>query len=130
AIDAEALTAEVRNGVVTLLGSVETPYARTVAEGVIARVHGVRRLDNRIEAPERAEGPPPDDVLLQNVMAHLEAHPYVDAARIDVTVSNGEVMLRGEVSDWRAQRETIRAAHEAGATNVLDDLEVLEAGRE
>lgn len=130
AIDAEALTAEVRNGVVTLLGSVETPYARTVAEEVIARVHGVRRLDNRIEAPERAEGPPPDDVLLQNVMAHLEAHPYVDAARIDVTVSNGEVMLRGEVSDWRAQREAIRAAHEAGATNVLDDLEVLEAGRE
>ena len=126
AIDEDAVTVEVSRGVVTLLGSVATPYARIVAEEVIGRIPGVRGLDNRIEAPERAAPPLGDAELLQNVIAHLEAHPYVDRDRIQVTVANGEVMLRGQVEDWRAAREAVRAAYEAGATNVLDDIEVVQ----
>ena len=126
AIDETAVSATVQSGAVTLTGSVETPYARVVAEEVIARIPGVRELHNELEPPERAAGPPPDDVLLQNVIAHLQAHPYVEPDAIEVSVSNGEVMLRGEVTDWRAEREAIRAAHEAGATNVLDAIEVVE----
>lgn len=129
AIDEGAVTAAVRNGRVTLTGSVETPYARMVAEEVIGRIPGVRALDNELEAPARPAGPPPDDVLLQDVIAHLEAHPYVDRDAIEVSVANGEVMLRGRVTDWRAEREAIRAAQEAGATNVLDSIEVVEGPR-
>lgn len=126
AIDDDAVTAVVTDGVVTLTGRVQTPYARTVADDVIARIPGVRGLDNQIEAPAAREGPPADDVLLQDVIAHLDAHPYVDPSQVEVTVSQGEVMLRGTVSDWRAERDAIRAAQEAGATNVLDAIEVEE----
>lgn len=125
AVDAAAVSAAVQNGAVTLTGSVETPYARVVAEEAISRIPGVRQLRNELEPPVRAEGPPPDDVLLQNVIAHLHAHPYVDPDAIEVSVSNGEVLLRGEVTDWRAEREAIRAAHEAGAINVLDSIEIV-----
>jgi osmotically-inducible protein OsmY len=126
AIDDEAVTATVHRGAVTLTGSVESPYSRVVAEEVIARIPGVRELDNQLEGPARPSAPPPDDVLLQNVIAHLEAHPYVDRGEIEVSVSHGEVMLRGRVTDWRAEREALRAAHEAGATSVLDDIDVVE----
>jgi osmotically-inducible protein OsmY len=130
AIDEDAVDATVRDGVVTLTGTVETPHARTVAEDAVARVPGIRELENEITTPESSAGPIPNDVLLQNVIAHLHAHPYVDPSDVVVTVANGSVMLRGRVRDWRAKREAIRAAHEAGATNVLDDIEVEEGHRD
>lgn len=129
-VDAEALSIEVRGGTVKLMGSVQSPHSKLLVEEIVARVPGVRRLVNEIEAPEVIAEAPSDELLLQSVLAHLEAHPYVDAEDIEVTVSNGEVMLRGEVTDWRAKQEALRAAREAGATDVLDSLEVVEGPAE
>lgn len=126
AIDAEAIEVDVRRGVVTLTGTVDSPHARTVAEDVVSRIPGVRELDNTLEPPPQRAGAIPDDVLLQNVIAHLEAHPYIDPGDVEIDVTRGEVMLRGRVVDWRAKREAIRAAHEAGAITVLDAIEVEE----
>lgn len=128
AVDEATVSARVDRGVVTLVGHVEAPHARLAAEEVVARIRGVRAVENEIEVPARAAPPLADLELEQNVIAHLEGHPYVDPASVQVTVAGGQVLLRGRVDDWRAHREAVRAAHEAGATSVIDDLEVLEHG--
>ncbi len=126
AIDEDAVSARVERGVVILVGAVETPYARNVAEEVVSRIPGVRGIDDRIEAPPQRETPPTDEEIAQNVRAHLEAHPYVDARSVQVEVANGEVILHGQLDDWRAEREAVRAAYEAGATSVVEDIELRE----
>ncbi len=128
AVGQATVSARVDRGVVTLSGAVEAPYARLTAEEVVARIPGVRAIENEIEVPARAAAPLADLELEQNVVAHLEGHPYVDPANVQVTVAGGHVLLRGRVDDWRAHREAVRAAHEAGAISVIDDLEVLERG--
>jgi osmotically-inducible protein OsmY len=128
AIDEREITVDVRGGIATLRGRVDTPYAKSLAALVVQRIPGIRELRNDLAAPPRQAQRISDQALEQNVIAHLAAHPYVSPEEVEVRVSNGSVMLRGEVSDWRAEQEAVRAAYEAGATEVLDDIAVSHGG--
>ncbi len=123
--EADQLDVTVRDAVVTLRGAIGSMHARRVVEQFVSRVPGVRGIQNEVAAPERPR-PPDDAALLQDVLARLEYNPYVDAEQIDVQVAGGQVLLRGRVHDRRAAREAMRSAHEAGARDVLDGLQVMQ----
>ncbi|MFY1687127.1 BON domain-containing protein [Plantactinospora sp. WMMB782] len=99
----------VRQGVVTLRGWVDNYAKKWAAERAAQRVHRVRAVANDLEVrlPSSAERDDPE--IAAAATRALEWDAFVPAAEIEVTVSNGWVVLRGEV-EWEYQR---RAAEQA-----------------
>src|SRR5262249_34498742 len=71
---------------------------------------GYRRSDNRIE---------------EDINDRLTDHPYIDASEIEVSVSNGEVVLSGSVDDRSSKRLAEDIAEQvSGVHNVENRLRV------
>jgi osmotically-inducible protein OsmY len=113
----------VKDGVVTLLGWVDSYTKRWAAEEAAHRVRGVKAVANEIEvklskADERTDA----DIAAAAVRA-LEWDALILIDRIDVTVSKGWVTLKGEV-EWQfqkqdAERVVRRLSGVKGVSNLL-----------
>lgn len=91
---------EVDDGVVTLSGTVDRYLVRLAAERAALRVDGVRAVANDITV----RGPyTHNDTDIATAAANaLEANTLIPKDRVDVTVQNGKVTLRGTL-DWSYQ---------------------------
>ncbi|HEX7744319.1 MAG TPA: BON domain-containing protein [Micromonosporaceae bacterium] len=112
----------VKNGIVTLTGWVDSYAKKWAAERSAHRLRGVRAVANDIEVrlteAERTDA----DIALAATRA-LEWDSFVPIDRLDVTVANGWVMLRGEV-EWEyqkraAERNVRRMSGVRGVTNLV-----------
>lgn len=100
---------EVDNGVVTLTGTVGSYLMKLAAEGAAHRVAGVRSVANdiRVELPTELIR---DDTDIARATANaLEWNTQVPHERVNVTVQNGWVTLKGNV-DWHYQRDAAESA--------------------
>lgn len=99
----------VQEGVVTLRGWVDNYAKKWSAERAAHRVNRVRAVANDIEVrlPTSAERTDPEVAAAVN--RALEWDAFVPVANLDVTVSNGWVVLRGEV-EWEYQRRATEQA--------------------
>ncbi|MGK5742569.1 BON domain-containing protein [Micromonospora sp. URMC 103] len=114
----------VDQGVVTLTGSVESSAHRWAVTRCAQRVRGVRAVADDVEV--RLPGSPgltDSDIAIAASRA-LEWDSFVPAERLDVTVADGWVMLRGEVEfGWQrrsAERELRRLRGVRGVTNLVE----------
>jgi osmotically-inducible protein OsmY len=113
----------VKNGVVTLTGSVDSYAKKWAAERTAHRLRGVRAVANDLEVRLPGSAARTDPDIAMAATRALEWDAFVPVEKLDVTVSNGWVMLRGEV-EWGYQR---RAAERAvrrlsgvrGVTNLI-----------
>ncbi|MEU7929326.1 BON domain-containing protein [Micromonospora sp. NPDC049107] len=114
----------VDRGVVTLTGYVDGAARGWAATRCAQRVRGVRAVANEIEVrlpgtPGRTDG----DIALAASRA-LEWDSFVPAERLDVSVANGWLMLRGEVEfGWQrraAEGELRRLDGVRGVTNLVE----------
>lgn len=114
----------VDQGVVTLTGFVDGAARAWAAARCAQRVRGVRVVADQIEVrlpgtPGRTDG----DIALAAARA-LEWDSFVPAERLDVTVANGWLMLRGEVEfGWQrraAEGELRRLDGVRGITNLVE----------
>ena len=113
----------VKDGVVTLTGSVDSYTKKYAAEEAAHRVRAVKAVANDIEvrlptSSERADA----DIAAAAVRA-LEWDALVPLEKLDVTVSKGWVTLKGEV-EWQYQREDAydvvrRLSGVKGVTNLI-----------
>lgn len=104
------ISADVVHGVVTLHGTVSTHLPRMRAAELVGRVKGVRGVHNEIEV--RWKSLFRDQTLKQHVVTRLQANwetKYV-IKRIDVAVTNGNIVLTGDVDTWAQRREAGRMA--------------------
>ncbi|MEU8297782.1 BON domain-containing protein [Micromonospora sp. NPDC048909] len=114
----------VERGVVTLTGWVDSSARRWAATRCAQRVRGVRAVADDIEV--RLAGSPgvTDGEVAIAVGRALEWDSFIPAERLDVTVANGWVMLRGEVEfGWQrraAEREVRRLRGVRGITNLIE----------
>lgn len=113
----------VQIGVVALTGWVDAYAKKWVAERTAHRVRGVRAVANDIEVrlPSTAERTDAD--IAAAATRALEWDAFVPSERVDVTVSNGWLMLRGEV-EWEyqkraAERALRRLSGVRGVTNLI-----------
>jgi osmotically-inducible protein OsmY len=110
-------------GVVTLTGTVNTPFEKNRAERLAARVSGVVEVINRLEHQYRWT-PRPDWEIRADIEDHLWWSPFVDADDVRVEVDAGVATLSGEVATWGERRAAERNAFEAGAKAVRNELTV------
>ncbi|TDC36058.1 BON domain-containing protein [Micromonospora sp. 15K316] len=123
-VQSNEIGVSVEQAVVTLTGWVDSSARRWAATRSAQRVRGVRAVADDIEV--RLPGSPgaTDPEIAVAVARALEWDSFVPAERLDVTVSNGWVMLRGEVEfGWQrrsAERELRRLRGVRGVTNLVE----------
>jgi osmotically-inducible protein OsmY len=113
----------VKDGVVTLTGTVESFIKKWAAENAAQRVRGVQAVANDIEVRLPDDDRRNDSDIALAASRALEADGLVPDGNVKVTVSHGWVTLRGTV-EWEYQRRAAERAVRrlpgiAGITNLV-----------
>jgi osmotically-inducible protein OsmY len=99
----------VTDGVVTLTGWVDSYLKKWAAEEAAHRVRGVTAVANDIEVRLPSYLQRTDAELAEEAIQALERDAVVAIKDVKVTVSHGEVTLRGQV-DWEHQKHDAERA--------------------
>ena len=119
---------EVRSGVVTLTGTVESFAEKIAAQDAAHRVHGVYDVANdvRVRLPGSSERTDAD--VARAVRDALEWDVVVPDAQIRSTVSKGVVTLEGTVDTWTQFDDAARCIRNLkGVVEVRNLIEVVPA---
>src|SRR5467141_3164354 len=113
----------VKDGIVTLTGWVDSYTKRWAAEDAAHRVKGVKAVANDIEVRLSTANERTDADIAAAAVRALEWDAFVPIDRLDVTVSQGWVTLKGEV-EWQyqkqdAERVVRRLSGVKGVTNLI-----------
>ncbi len=126
-VDADALEATVKDGLVTLSGRTRNRLGRAVAAELARFTPGVRTVEDKIEVDMKRSTPGPDDTeLAARANDVLQWHSDLEGSKVEAVVENGVVELEGSVDEhWKADR-----AHELlmgirGTVEVKNNLAVV-----
>jgi osmotically-inducible protein OsmY len=111
----------VKQGWITLSGHVSHGYQKTVAEGAVRYLFGVKGVFNNIEVRPEVKA---TDVK-EKIQSAFQRQASLDAKDIKVNVDDSAVVLQGTVHSWREKDDAAIAAWAApGVTKVENKLQV------
>ena len=117
----DRVTVTVKNGWLTLEGSLDWQYQKDAAGRAVRDLTGVKGLMNNIILRQHVN---PSDVR-EKIEAAFKRSAEIDARRINVAASDGKVILTGNVHSFAERRAAQQAAWSAlGVTLVEDRLAV------
>jgi osmotically-inducible protein OsmY len=113
-------------GVVTLSGTVPSYSEKLEAESAAKRVKSVKAVANEIEVRLPTETTRTDTDIAQRAIDSLRWRSGIPAERIRLTVTNGWVMLEGDVSFHFQKQEAERAVSSlSGVLGVSNKIRVV-----
>lgn len=116
---------EVDKGVVTLTGTVDSYAKKQAAEMAARRVAGVLDVANDVKIIIPSSLAITDTDIAQAVRKSLEWDVFVPDKRIQSTVSNGWVTLKGEVRNMREREDAERAIrHLSSVRGVINEIKI------
>ncbi len=120
-IDASRIDVVVTNGIVILMGSVDSIWQKYRVDHLAEDIAGVISVDNRLEV--KPVGEASDEDIRKDILATLDRNAFIDASHIAVSVENGVVTLSGTVENHLARSTALNIAHNTnGVVDVHDHL--------
>jgi len=116
AADSYEISVSVENGIATLTGTVESRAEKQLAGRVAKAVKGIKELKNEIRVnytPNRS-----DEEIKRDIEGRLKWDVYVDDILIDVSVTDGKVVLSGIVGSAAEKTQAIQDIWVAGVRSV------------
>ncbi|MDV6028500.1 MAG: BON domain-containing protein [Phycisphaera sp. RhM] len=108
---------------VSLYGLVESEFEKQLTEYIVDGVPGVVHVNNAL-AVENDWKPKPDDQIRKDLERKLKFALFDTSNQIQVEVSDGVVILTGEVDTWRQWQAAMNLAIEAGSRHPHNLLKV------
>ena len=116
-----------RDGWVALRGTVSTPRQRSTAQEIARSVRGVRGVESELHVDLRDRWL--DDELRGVALQALIADDRVPIERVDATVSDGWLTLKGEVESQSDSDAAFAAVRELpGVGGITNEIKVITAG--
>jgi len=115
----------VKNGIVTLSGTVDNYSQKIEAEKAAKKLAGVKAIADGIQIGVSPSYKKSDAEIAESVMSALKWHAAVPEENVKVKVENGVVTMEGEV-EWEFQRNSAKKAIEnlLGVRNVINLINV------
>jgi osmotically-inducible protein OsmY len=122
-VPADRIRTTVSEGIVRLLGTVETSLQREEAARAVGHVDGVCAIDNQLVVERAAVS----TAQLESVILHaLDKRADRELKGIRVAIDDGCVTLSGRVQSWREHTAVVGAIRGIrGVVRVLDRLDTL-----
>jgi osmotically-inducible protein OsmY len=112
----------VKDGIVTLTGWVDSYLKKPAAEEAAHRVLGVKAVANDIEVRLPGFAERTDADLAAAVLGALRWDAAIPAGKVDVTVSQGWVTLKGEVDHYFQKRDAEPAIERISGVRGVSNL--------
>ena len=124
-VNAAQIGVEVKDGIVTLAGHVNSYAEKYGAEHAAQRVSGVRALAIEMDVKLLGSSKRSDADIARSVENGLQWATFLPKDHVKVMVENGFVTLTGEV-DWEYQRQAATTAvrYLMGVTGVSDQMSI------
>jgi osmotically-inducible protein OsmY len=115
----------VKNGNVTLEGTVHSLFEKFYAEDDTSRITGVRYIENRLKVivPTQPSVSKTDADISSSLRRALRTDPVLDSSdNVTFTVKGGKVTLNGVVDSWVEATAAVKNAFTSGAHKVVTNL--------
>jgi osmotically-inducible protein OsmY len=124
-VDPAEVGVQVHDGIVTLVGPVESYAKKLAAKEAAHRVSGVLDVVNEVTVKLSGLNERTDEDIARAVRRALEWDVLVPDTRIHSTVSQGWVTLEGEVDRWSQYMDAERAIERLlGVRGVTNDIKI------
>lgn len=121
-VPSDRVTVTINNGWLALNGTLDWQYQKDAAARAVRDLTGVKGVTNNIIVKPRVKTIDVRD----KIEAAFKRSAEIDARRVNVTATDGKVILSGNVHSWAERQEAERAAWAApGVTQVDDRLTVV-----